>query len=67
MAEDALIAVLERIHLELLSIGDRLAAVETKVETIDARLEPIEVGMRIVNKAVEQHEPVFRELAHAAQ
>jgi hypothetical protein len=43
-----------------------LAAIKTSVAAIESRLEPIEAGMKIVNRVTEQHEPAFRELAHAA-
>jgi hypothetical protein len=57
--EDELLTVLRLIQKDMAEIKRSVAGVE-------ARLEPIEAGMKIVNRIVDQHEPAFRELAHAA-
>jgi prefoldin subunit 5 len=64
--DDELVAVFRQIRAQLNRIEQRVDALTTAVEAVDVRLEPIETGMKIVNKIVDQYEPAFRELAHAA-
>jgi len=64
---DELVEVLQLFAAQLAGIRSDLAKLGEGVGSVDGRLKEIEAGMRIVNKIVDQHEPAFRELAHAAQ